>query len=509
MAHEICVDRFAGQGIINENSSGRFRGASLTFIHDDFLLHSDAACRLFHEYAANEAILDFHSHLPVAQIAADCQFKDLTEIWLDGDHYKWRAMRANGVAERYCTGDASSYERFLAWAKTVPYTLRNPLYHWTHLELKRYFDFDGTLNESSAKSVWEAANTLLRTPEFSARGILRRFSVKVACTTDDPCDDVTVHQRINSIESALRVYPTFRPDAALRVDQPERFIPWIRRLEEAAGTSISSFTEFLSALKKRHDAFHEHGGRLADHGLPYCYSNPCGDKEAAQIFARALAGQAASPSEHQQFAAVLMLFFGRLDAEKGWTKQLHLGALRSVNSRGLSELGPDTGFDNMADWPQAERLCGYLDLLNRENALPKVILYNVNPADNYALATIAGSFQYGPTAGKIQYGSAWWFLDQKGGMEAQLNAVSNVGLLSRFVGMVTDSRSFMSFPRHEYFRRVLCNLLGNEMQRGELPNDFELVGGTVRNICFANAKEWLGFELPTGTARQVENGVRA
>ena len=479
------------------------------FIHDDFLLPSEAARRLYHEYAVAEPILDFHSHLPASEIASDRRFENLTEIWLDGDHYKWRAMRANGVAERYCTGDASGYDRFLAWAKTVPFTLRNPLYHWTHLELKRYFGFDGLLDESSAKTVWERANAKLLTAEYSARGILRKFRVQVACTTDDPCDDLAFHQQVNSTECCLRMYPTFRPDHALQVNQPERFVPWLRRLEAVANSHISTLPDFLDVLSVRHNAFHKTGGRLSDHGLPFCYSDPYTETQAAKVFERALAGAAVSAVEHEKFAAFMMLFFARLDAEKGWTKQLHLGALRSVNSRALAELGPDTGFDNMGDWQQAERLSAFLDLLNRENALPKMVLYNVNPVDNHAFATIAGSFQQGPAAGKIQFGSAWWFLDQKEGMEAQISALSNVGLLSRFVGMVTDSRSFMSFPRHEYFRRVLCNLLGNEIEQGELPTDFGLIGGMVRNICFANAKDHFGLGIPATAPSRSESAVRA
>ena len=475
---------------------GASRGQRLSFIHDDFLLQSEPARRLYHEYAAGEPILDFHSHLPAAEIADDRYFRDLTEIWLDGDHYKWRAMRANGVAECYCTGDAGSYERFLAWAKTVPHTLRNPLYHWTHLELKRYFGFDAALNESTAKSVWERANSMLSASDFGTKGILRKFKVRVVCTTDDPCDDLGFHQQLNSSEHNLRIYPTFRPDRALQVDQPDRFIQWVRRLEQSSNTQIATLQALLDALKGRHDAFHEIGGRLSDHGLPYCFATPCAESLAAQIFERALAGNAASKEEHEKFASFMMFFFGRIDAEKGWTKQLHLGALRSVNTRQLRELGPDTGFDNIGDGPQAERLCAYLDLLDRENALPKMVLYNLNPADDYVFATAAGSFQEGSIAGRIQFGSGWWFLDQKEGMELQLNALSNDGLLSRFIGMVTDSRSFMSFPRHEYFRRVLCNMLGDDIAKGELPNDMEMIGGMVRNICFANAKNYLGLELP-------------
>jgi glucuronate isomerase len=471
---------------------------SPNFIHDDFLLQSAAARRLYHEFAESEPILDFHSHLPAADIASDRRFRDLSEIWLEGDHYKWRLMRANGIAERYCTGDASPLEKFQAWANTLPSTLRNPVYHWTHLELKRYFGIDELLNEQTARAIWERANALLNTPDLSARGILKNFQVRVVCTTDDPCDDLDNHQRVNTSETGFRMYPTFRPDQALRVHEPDKFNSWLGRLEQSSNTHIHSFVAFLDALKLRHDAFHEQGGRISDHGLPYCYANPCTERQAAAIFDKAHSGAPASSDEHEQFASFLMLFFAHLDAEKGWTKQLHLGALRSVNSRKVRELGPDTGFDCIGDWPQANALCAYMDSLESENALPRMILYNVNPADNYVLATAAGSFQDGATPGKIQYGSAWWFLDQKEGIESQLNVLSNTGLLSRFIGMVTDSRSFMSFPRHEYFRRVLCNLLGREMEAGELPNDIELIGNMVRNICFENARCFLGLKLPAG-----------
>jgi len=469
----------------------------LSFIHEEFLLHSRAAQRLYHGYAENEPILDFHSHLPAAEIAQDRRFHDLTGIWLEGDHYKWRAMRANGVAERYCTGDAPAYEKFLAWARTVPFALRNPLYHWTHLELKRYFGIDELLNEQSANAVWERANSLLAMNDLTTRGILKKFCVRVACTTDDPCDDLTHHQAVNSAAQDLRIYPTFRPDKALQVDAPEKFNAWVKRLEAASNVNVASLADFLDALKKRHDYFHAHGGRLSDHGLARCVASPCSEKQAGAIFDRARSGEAASADEYEQFASFLMLFFGRLDAEKGWTKQLHLGALRSVNTRRLRELGPDTGFDCIGDWPQAKSLCAYLNLLEQERALPKIILYNLNPADNYIVATAAGCFQDGEVPGKVQLGSGWWFLDQKEGMEWQLKALSNTGVLSRFVGMVTDSRSFMSFPRHEYFRRVLCNLLGQEMEKGELPNDEELIGSMVRNICFENARQFLGLEVPS------------
>lgn len=471
--------------------------SELAFINSDFLLHSDVARRLYHDYAAHEPILDFHSHLPPTEIADDRRFHDLTELWLEGDHYKWRLMRAHGIEERYCTGDAPAYEKFQVWARTVPAALRNPLYHWTHLELQRYFGIDQILNECTAKSVWERANARLADPEFSARGILRKFSVRVACTSDDPCDDLAAHRKINAEQSDFRVFPTFRPDKALVIESAERFNVWVGRLERASNIEVRSFGAFLDALKQRHDYFHEHGARLSDHGLSHCYAETCAQRGAETIFNKVRSDAAASPQEREQFASYLMLFFGQLDAARGWTKQLHLGALRNVRSRSLSELGPDTGFDCMGDFPQAERFCRYLDLLDRENALPKIIVYNVNPADTYALATAIGSFQDAPVRGKIQLGSAWWFLDQKEGIESQLNALSNTGLLARFVGMVTDSRSFLSFPRHEYFRRILCDLLGRDVERGELPNDEKLLGGIVRNICYANAKEYLGLDPPS------------
>jgi glucuronate isomerase len=467
----------------------------MEFIHDDFLLPSKTARRLYHGYAAAEPILDYHSHLSPCDIDADRRFKDLFEIWLEGDHYKWRAMRANGISERFCTGDAPPLEKFLAWARTVPSALRNPLYHWTHLELKRYFGIGTLLDEVSAKGVWERANSLLQSGDLTARGILRRFNVRALCTIDDPCDDLRYHKAIAAAEKDFSIFPTFRPDRAFTVDTPEEFLPWLGQLERASDVDISSLGDFLSALKKRHDYFHAQGGRLSDHGLKHCYSTPCTEKETSAVFSKARAGVAATRKEAEQFASYLLLFFGRLDAEKGWTKQLHLGALRNVNTRRTCELGTDKGFDSIGDWNQAEALCSFLDKLDQEHALPKTIVYNVNPVDNYAFATAIGSFQEGPVAGKIQFGSGWWFLDQKEGIEWQLNALSNTGLLSRFIGMLTDSRSFMSFPRHEYFRRVLCNVLGREMESGELPNDEKLLGTMVQNICFKNAKQYLGFGL--------------
>lgn len=467
----------------------------MAFIHDDFLLESAAARRLYHQHAAAEPILDYHCHLSPKDVAENRRFNNLFEIWLEGDHYKWRAMRANGVDERLVTGGADPYDKFLAWARTVPATLRNPLYHWTHLELARYFGIDELLDESTADMVWQRANEQLAGEALRAHGILGKFGVVAVCTTDDPTDDLEYHRQIAASGLNTKVFPTFRPDKALLVSQPEVFNDWVGKLAAAANIDISSFQDFLDALKQRHDYFHSLGGRLSDHGLNVCYADPCTQDEASAIFEEARSCQPASPEEHRKFASFLMLYFGRLDADKGWTKQLHLGARRSNNSRMFAQLGPDTGFDSIGDWPQVDALGDYLDLLDSENALPKMVIYNLNPADNYAVATMVGNFQDGRIAGKIQFGSGWWFLDQKEAMEWQMNALSNCGLLSRFVGMLTDSRSFMSYPRHEYFRRTLCNLLGSDVEKGLLPDSDELLGPLVKGICHGNARQLLGLPL--------------
>lgn len=467
----------------------------MSFIHEDFLLSSVSARRLYHEYAQDQPILDYHCHLPPGDVARNRQFADLFEIWLEGDHYKWRAMRANGVQEDQVTGSASQKEKFLAWARTVPDTLRNPLYHWTHLELKRYFGIDDLLNASTAESVWARANEQLATDGLRAWGILDKFRVKAVCTTDDPTDDLADHQAIAASGLATKVYPTFRPDKAMNIHQPIQFNEWLGRLAVAANLDITGLPSFLDALKQRHDFFHSMGGRLSDHGLNTAFAEPCTQAEAAEMFHQARACVAASPEDQAKWASYLMIFFGHLDAEKGWTKQLHLMARRSNNTRLFEKLGPDTGFDSIGDWPQMDALARYLDTLDQENALPKTILYNLNPSWNYAFATMIGNFQDGSVAGKMQFGSGWWFLDQKEAMEWQMNALSNCGLLSRFVGMLTDSRSFMSYPRHEYFRRTLCNLLGEDMDKGLLPDSFEMVGGMARNICFANARDFFGLAL--------------
>ena len=465
------------------------------FIHDDFLLQTTAARRLYHAYAERQPIIDYHCHLPPKDVAEDRQFANLWEIWLDGDHYKWRAMRASGVAERFCTGDASPREKFLAWAKTVPQTLRNPLYHWTHLELKRYFGIDELLDEKTAQRIWERANEALKSPELSAWGIFRKFSVKAICTTDDPADPLTCHEAAAASDLPTKMCPTFRPDRVMDPHQPEIFNSWVDRLAKTAGVRITQFNDLLDALRSRHQAFHDIGGRLSDHGLDQCYAADCTDAQASAIFAAARANHAATPEERASFASKMMVFFGRLDAEKGWTKQLHLGARRNANTRALESIGRDSGHDSIGDLPQVDALGRYLDRLEQEGALPKMIVYNVNPADNYAFATMVGNFQDGSIAGKIQLGSGWWFCDQKEAMEWQLNALSNNSLLSHFVGMLTDSRSFMSFPRHEYFRRVLCNLLGREMENGELPDDEAMIGAMVERICYKNAEKFFGLTL--------------
>lgn len=463
------------------------------FIHEDFLLNNATAKSLFHTYAEQEPILDYHCHLSPKDLAQDRKFENLFEVCLEGDHYKWRAMRAHGIDERFCTGDATPYEKFQAWARTAPQTLRNPLFHWTQLELKRYFGITEFLSERTAKSIWETGNAMLATKDLSAQGILRKFKVAALCTTDDPCDDLRYHKQMAESGLETKVYPAFRPDKALAVNFPEAFNAWVAKLGAASNVDIRNLNTFLEALEQRHQHFHQVGARLSDHGLDRCFASFCSESVAAAIFSKVQSGVAATPLEYDQFASFMMLFFGRMDAAKGWTSQLHLGALRNANTRRFRQLGPDVGFDSVSDLSQVGTMHAYLDRLDEENCLPKTIVYNLNPADNYAFATMVGNFQDGSIPGKMQFGSGWWYLDQKEAMGWQINALSNVGLLSHFVGMVTDSRSFMSYPRHEYFRRVLCDLLGADMERGEIPNDEEAVGTMIRNICFQNAQSYLGL----------------
>lgn len=465
-----------------------------TFISEDFLLRSETARILYHDYAKEMPIIDYHCHLPPDQIAEDKQFENLTQAWLYGDHYKWRAMRANGINERYCTGDASDWEKFEQWAATVPYTMRNPLYHWTHLELLRYFDIDILLNKHTAREIYEECSAKLRQPDYSVKRLLTRMNVKVICTTDDPTDSLNYHSAISESGFDIRVLPTFRPDKAmLLIESPEDFKQYLSKLAQAAGTGeITSYDALLAALQNRHDFFASMGGRLSDHGLEHIYAEF--DEAAARAaFAVALKGEKPSASQALAFKSVLLYEMAKMDHAKGWTQQFHLGALRNNNERMLRELGPDTGWDSIGDYSQAQALSKFLNKLDSTDQLAKTILYNLNPADNEVLATMTGNYNDGTVAGKMQFGSGWWFLDQKDGMERQMNALSNMGLLSRFVGMLTDSRSFLSYPRHEYFRRILCNLIGQDVENGELPNDIQWLGKMVQGISYNNANKYFGF----------------
>jgi glucuronate isomerase len=467
------------------------------FLTEDFLLKTQTARALYHDFAENMPIFDYHCHLPVAEIAANKTFENLTDIWLRGDHYKWRAMRANGIAERLITGDASDFEKFQAWAGTVPKTLRNPLYHWTHLELKRYFDVAGKLlNPETAKDIYDTCTRMLQTSDFSTRSILQRMNVRVVCTTDDPTDSLEHHLKLEAERGfTVKVLPAFRPDKALGVESPRDFNKWVGRLEASAGLAIKSFDSFLEAIRRRHDFFHQAGCRLSDHGIEHPYAQGFTLKDVRKVFEKARQGRKPTPSETLKYKSAVMLELARMDAERGWTQQFHFGALRNVNSKAMATLGPDTGYDTIGDFEMARALARFLDGLEREGRLAKTILYVMNSRDNEVVATAIGCFQDGSLPGKMQFGSAWWFNDQKDGIERQINTLSNMGLLSRFVGMLTDSRSFLSYPRHEYFRRVLCNLLGNDVENGELPDDMELLGGIVKDICFRNAAAYFGIEV--------------
>lgn len=466
-----------------------------TFIDENFLLRSETARVLYHDYAKHMPIIDYHCHLPPDQIAENKQFENLTQIWLYGDHYKWRAMRANGINEKYCTGQASDWEKFEQWAATVPYTMRNPLYHWTHLELLRYFDIDILLNKDTAREIYEECSAKLQGPDFTVRSLLKKMNVQVVCTTDDPIDSLAYHQQIAQSGFDIKVLPTFRPDKAmLLIDSPADFQQYLSKLAQAAGVgTIASYEDLLAALQNRHDFFAAMGGKLSDHGLEHIYATF--DVEASRAaFAAALKGELPTPEQSTAFKSVLLYDLAKMDHAKSWTQQFHLGALRNNNERMLRELGPDTGWDSIGDYSQAQNLSKFLNKLDSTNQLAKTVLYNLNPGDNEVLATMTGNYNDGTVAGKMQFGSGWWFLDQKDGMERQMNALSNMGLLSRFVGMLTDSRSFLSYPRHEYFRRILCNLIGADVENGELPNDLPWLGKLVSDISFNNANGYFGFE---------------
>ena len=460
---------------------------------ENFLLQTETAQKLYHHHAAKMPIFDYHCHIPPKDIADDRQFENITQIWLYGDHYKWRAMRTNGVDERFCTGDASDWEKFGKWAETVPHTLRNPLYHWTHLELKRFFGIEKVLNPSTAKKIWDECNAKLKTPEYSVRNIIRMAKVHTICTTDDPVDSLEYHRQIKASGFEVAVLPAWRPDKAMAVENTESFNRYADKLAEVSGVSTDSFSGFMDALDARHRFFHENGCRLSDHGLETAIAEEYTEKEIRDIFEKIRGGNDLTNPEILKFKSCMLYEFGIMDHSRGWTQQFHLGALRNNSTRLFNLLGPDTGLDSIGDFEIARPLSRFLDKLDKENKLAKTILYNLNPRDNELIATMIGNFQDGSVPGKMQFGSGWWFLDQKDGMEKQMTALSNMGLLSRFVGMLTDSRSFLSYPRHEYFRRTLCNLIGNDVENGEIPNDMELLGQMVENICFNNAKAYFNF----------------
>ena len=466
------------------------------FMDKDFLLQTDTARMLYHEHAAKLPIIDYHCHLVPQMVADDYKFRSLTEMWLGGDHYKWRALRANGVDERFITGkDTSDWEKFEKWAETVPYTLRNPLYHWTHLELKTAFGIDKVLNKDTAREIYEECNDrLLNDPTYTARGMMRRYNVETVCTTDDPVDSLEWHKKTRESGFEIKMLPTWRPDKAMAVEKPEMFKAYVEKLSEVSGVNISRFADLIDALQRRHDFFAENGCKLSDHGLPEFYAEDYTDAEIEQIFGKVYSGKSLSDDEIAKFKSCMFLKCAEMDYESGWTQQFHYGPMRDNNSKMFRLIGPDTGFDSIGQAVTAESLAGFLDRLASEDKLAKTILYNLNPADNEMIATMTGNFQDGSIPGKIQWGSGWWFLDQKKGIENQLNTLSVLGLLSRFVGMLTDSRSFLSYPRHEYFRRILCNLIGNDVENGEMPvSEMPRICQMVEDISYYNAKKYFEF----------------
>ncbi len=463
------------------------------FLDENFLLQTKSAETLYHEFAKLMPIIDYHNHLSPEQIANDISFENITQAWLYGDHYKWRAMRTNGINEKYCTGNASDVEKFEQWAATVPYTLRNPLYHWTHLELQRYFNINKVLNPTTAKEIYEEATAILKTPSYSVRGLLTKMNVKTLCTTDDPIDSLEHHKKIASDSCDIKVLPAYRPDKAMNVDDVITFNEYVNKVEAVSNISVGSYKDYLTALKSRHDYFAIMGANVSDHGLEQVYAEDYTEIEIDQIFNKIRSGKELSYAENLKFKSAMLIEFSKWDCEKGWVQQFHLGALRNNNARMLSQLGADTGWDSIGDFSQAKALSKFLNKLDAGNELAKTILYNLNPADNELMATMIGNYNDGSSAGKIQYGSSWWFLDQKDGMTKQMNALSNMGLLSKFVGMLTDSRSFLSFSRHEYFRRLLCNMFGEEIENGELPNDIAWTGKVIQDICYNNAKQYFNF----------------
>ncbi len=462
------------------------------FINDNFLLHSGVAEKLYHEHAKLQPIIDYHCHLPVEEIAKDRIFDNICQVWLEGDHYKWRAMRAAGVDERYCTGPASPREKFKKWAETVPLTLRNPLYHWTHLELKRYFGIDELLNAHNADKLFDEINKKLNTPSYSVKNILRKMKVEVLCTTDDPIDTLEFHQEIKNSGFEILVLPAWRPDKVMTVEN-EDYNGYIDKLAFSAGTTINNLDDLFAALKSRHDFFHSRGCRLSDHGLETFYAEDYEMKEISQIFSNVRKGRQPGEQDIKKFKSAMLVFLAEMDHDRGWAQQFHIGALRNNNSKMFRKLGPDKGFDSIGDFDVARAMSDFFDQLDKRSKLTKTIVYNLNPSDNEVFVTMTGNFNDGVIPGKMQFGSGWWFLDQKDGMTRQINTLSNLGLLSQFIGMLTDSRSFMSYPRHEYFRRILCNIIGDDVKNGELPEDYGLLGKLVEDVCYNNAKRYFGF----------------
>lgn len=464
------------------------------FMDDNFLLMSETARELYHNHAAELPIIDYHCHLNPKEVAEDHRFSGITELWLGGDHYKWRALRSNGVEERYITGNAGDWEKFLKWAETMPYCMRNPLYHWTHLELRTAFGITKTLNAQTAREIYEACNEMLKQPDFSARGLMRRYNVEVVCTTDDPADTLEHHIATRQSGFEVKVLPTWRPDKAMAIDNPEAYRAYMEQLGKVADRNIRSYTDLIDTLQQRHDFFAAQGCRLSDHGVNEFYADDCTEAEASRIFLKVMDGKQPTADETNKFRSALMLEGGRMDARAGWTQQFHYGPMRNNNSRMYRQLGPDAGYDSIGTWNTSESMSRFLDRLCAEGNLAKTILYCINPSDNEMLATMIGNFQEGPVPGKIQFGSGWWFNDQLDGMERQMNCLSVLGLLSRFVGMLTDSRSFLSYPRHEYFRRCMCNLIGQDVEDGKLPADeLPFIRQMVENIAYYNAKRYFNF----------------
>ncbi len=466
------------------------------FINDDFLLDSESARRLYNRYAASMPIIDYHCHLNPAEVATDKKWDNLAQAWLYGDHYKWRAMRSNGIPEQYCTGDASDRDKFNKFAATMPYLLRNPMYHWSHLELKRYFGISELLSPKTADGIWQSTGQQLSSGSISARKLMKKSNVKLVCTTDDPTDSLRQHIAVANDDSfAVQMLPTWRPDKAMAVEHQSMFNEWVDKLGGCVDEDITDFNDFMNAIGKRQDFFHKCGCRLSDHGIETPYSEDYTASEIEAAFNKIRGGTNLTPQESLKFKSAMLYEFGRMNFQKGWVQQIHYGVMRNNNTRMFKAIGPDTGFDSIGDSQIARPLAKLLDKLDYQGMLTKTIIYNINPCDNEVIATMIGNFQDGSTPGKMQFGSGWWFLDQKDGMQKQIESLSQLGLLSRFVGMLTDSRSFLSYTRHEYFRRILCNILGNDMEKGIVPQDFDLVGGMVKDICYNNAAQYFGFDL--------------